>query len=305
MAASKRAVTIDLTNDDDEPASLAPSLMSQQEEEEVEEDEQQQQQQAPLLRLGSLNSSVVGIRYYDGVLHPGEYAVLHREPNNPYDRNAIRVDNIAGIKVGHIKKTVAKALAPVMDRLMPGIQVDATIPRHGTHWELPITLEFFGASAADLEAVNDIFQRNRQHWERNRELMATTTTTSSESSSTKKEPAVQVQAKKMDWQSAQQNLDAMFEKVSQEQLKNLPQIPAPAALTAQLLDHQLDGIRWLYQRETGDMPVPFYKQIQEKGRQVWFSEITNSSQNQAPNPVKGSILADGTYLQLLLSALFV
>lgn len=44
--------------------------------------------------LGSTEYQIVGIRYYSGVAHPGEFVTLVREPNNPYDRNAIRVDNL-------------------------------------------------------------------------------------------------------------------------------------------------------------------------------------------------------------------
>ena len=39
------------------------------------------------------------LRYYSGTAHAGEYVSLVREPNNPYDRNAIRVDNMHGQKV--------------------------------------------------------------------------------------------------------------------------------------------------------------------------------------------------------------
>ena len=45
-----------------------------------------------------------------------EYVNLIREPQNLYDRNAIRVDNLQHIKVGHIKKQQAAILAPFMDR---------------------------------------------------------------------------------------------------------------------------------------------------------------------------------------------
>jgi HIRAN domain len=35
-----------------------------------------------------------------GVIHAHEYVNFIREPHNPYDRNAIRVVNMAGIQVG-------------------------------------------------------------------------------------------------------------------------------------------------------------------------------------------------------------
>mmetsp|Transcript_16749 Transcript_16749/g.24762 ORF Transcript_16749/g.24762 Transcript_16749/m.24762 type:complete len:96 (-) Transcript_16749:28-315(-) len=54
---------------------------------------------------------LVGIRYYNGVAHPGEYVKLIRELNNPYDRNAIRTEKLHGEEVGHLKGTSAKFLS--------------------------------------------------------------------------------------------------------------------------------------------------------------------------------------------------
>ena len=80
----------------------------------------------------TLSTGVVGIQYYTGMIsllcfplssYPlaglvgaGEEVQLIREPNNRYDRNAIRVSNIAGSQVGHIPKNVAARLAPLLDR---------------------------------------------------------------------------------------------------------------------------------------------------------------------------------------------
>lgn len=40
---------------------------------------------------------------------------LQREPNNPYDKNAVKVNNVNGDQVGYIKKELAAALAGIMD----------------------------------------------------------------------------------------------------------------------------------------------------------------------------------------------
>ena len=40
---------------------------------------------------------------------------LVREPQNPYDRNAVMVANADGSQVGHMKKELAAAMAFVMD----------------------------------------------------------------------------------------------------------------------------------------------------------------------------------------------
>ena len=52
--------------------------------------------------------------------------ILEREPHNPYDRNAIRVDNVAGEKVGHIARGVAAVLAPLID--LGVIEVEGQVP---------------------------------------------------------------------------------------------------------------------------------------------------------------------------------
>jgi hypothetical protein len=43
-----------------------------------------------------LQTDVVGIKYYRGLVGYGEQVNLVREPTNQYDRNAIRVMNISG-----------------------------------------------------------------------------------------------------------------------------------------------------------------------------------------------------------------
>ena len=69
------------------------------EEEEDDDDEQEQDEQQHIQNVGRCQLTIVGIRYYNGTVHPGEYVNLHREPNNPYDRMAIRVDNMRDQKV--------------------------------------------------------------------------------------------------------------------------------------------------------------------------------------------------------------
>ena len=40
---------------------------------------------------------------------------MRREPGNQYDSNAIRIDNVAGVQIGHIPRGVAGKLAKFMD----------------------------------------------------------------------------------------------------------------------------------------------------------------------------------------------
>ncbi len=41
---------------------------------------------------------------------------LVREPHNQYDRNAVKVNNVYGEQVGHIKRELAAALAKILDQ---------------------------------------------------------------------------------------------------------------------------------------------------------------------------------------------
>lgn len=47
---------------------------------------------------------------------------LVRQPQNPYDRNAVMVSNIYGNQVGHIKRELAAALAYVMDNNLAKVE---------------------------------------------------------------------------------------------------------------------------------------------------------------------------------------
>jgi len=69
------------------------------------------------LCIGSIDGKIVGIRYYDGYANVNEQVMVQREPGNPYDRNAIRINNVHGTQIGHLPKQLAAKLAPYMVRL--------------------------------------------------------------------------------------------------------------------------------------------------------------------------------------------
>ena len=81
--------------------------------------------------VGSALMKVVGIKYYTGVLHKGEFAFLIREPHNPYDSNAIAVKNHVSSQVGHIARDMAACLAPIIDdqrAIAPRIEAEVLRP---------------------------------------------------------------------------------------------------------------------------------------------------------------------------------
>lgn len=61
--------------------------------------------------LGALDGKVVGVRYYAGYATPGEQIMIRREPGNPYDSNAIRINNVQGTQIGHLPRDLSSKLA--------------------------------------------------------------------------------------------------------------------------------------------------------------------------------------------------
>lgn len=69
-----------------------------------------------LFCLGILDTKIVGVQYYTGHATPGEHVIVRREPHNPYDSNALRVENVQRDQIGHIPRTMASKLAKYMVR---------------------------------------------------------------------------------------------------------------------------------------------------------------------------------------------
>jgi len=51
-----------------------------------------------------------------------ELVSLVREPHNGYDPNAVKVNNVNGVQVGHIKRELAKSLATIIDRRLARVE---------------------------------------------------------------------------------------------------------------------------------------------------------------------------------------
>ena len=204
-----------------------------------------------------------------------------------------------GEKVGHIKATMAKHLAAVMDS-HPGVRIEGTIPRGGNSFNLPLLLEFYIADATEerarMEAINISSKlRGDNSFQLTPEYGGIGDTAAAKSSSSSKSiPVVNVMTKKLDWGAQQAALDKMFDVALKEQYTNLPNISMPTCLSDNitLFDYQIKGVKWLFKRETEATPAPFYTKVNENGRSMYLCEITKSSQATPPTPIRGSILAD-------------
>lgn len=72
--------------------------------------------------VGFIIVNVVGLQYYNGTINGREMVGLVREPLNAYDENAIRVLNTRSIQVGHIERTAAQVIAPMMDSRLINVE---------------------------------------------------------------------------------------------------------------------------------------------------------------------------------------
>lgn len=106
---------------------------------------------------GTLQTKIVGIQYYRGHATRGEWVIVRREPSNPYDRNAIRIDNVQQQQIGHIPRKIAEKLARYMD---PGlIVVEGMLSGNKGDFDCPIALRLYGTS--DENKKSDLVDRMR------------------------------------------------------------------------------------------------------------------------------------------------
>ncbi|KAI0968788.1 hypothetical protein F4678DRAFT_185658 [Xylaria arbuscula] len=105
--------------------------------------------QTLLLELyGSIDTKIVGTRYYNGIATLGESILCSREVGNQYDANAVRIDNTMGRQIGYLPRNLVQKLAPYIDRR--DVVLSGTIIGHKGRYDCPIRLYFY--STSDLAA---------------------------------------------------------------------------------------------------------------------------------------------------------
>ncbi|CAM9404773.1 unnamed protein product [Pylaiella littoralis] len=271
-------------------SSVLPVLPESQAEEEEHDTAQE-------VLYGFTDLTVVGCRYYRGVAHQGEFVDLVREPNNPYDRNAIRVDNLSHQQVGHIKATQACVLASILDDRSSGApRVEASVSVGGTGVSsLPIRANVFGPPE---RASSTIAHLARLYLKGGITGRPGSAVGGGGPSRAHHGHAVTVQKAVSNPVKTQRELDEMFDKLDADS----PQLPTaqttanidPILATA-LMDHQKEGLAWMVQRENDPDPnglPPFWEQRVEAGKAVFHNTITCSSQPCKPGSVRGGILSD-------------
>uniref|UniRef100_A0A671VEH4 Helicase like transcription factor n=1 Tax=Sparus aurata TaxID=8175 RepID=A0A671VEH4_SPAAU len=214
--------------------------------------------------FGHLRGTVVGLRYYTGVVNRGEMVGLVRQPQNQHDRNAVMVANIYGNQVGHIKRELAAAMAYVMDNNLA--KVEGVVPS-GTNnsFTMPVMLSFWGKEEHKA-TVNEFMAR------RGFKL-----NTSGSGGATDLHIVLSFQLRN--------SFDNLFEGLMESKDGEKE---AAKAVGTPLLPHQKQALSWMCARENKSGLPPFW----EKRGELYYNSLTCFSAKEIPERVRGGILAD-------------
>lgn len=280
---------------------------------------------------GAINTDIVGVRYYNGQVSPGEYAIAKREPNNPYDRNAIRIDNVMGHQIGHIGRNMAAKLAPLLDSRELTMEIRLTGDK--AFYKCPIGMKLYGPSDPVAQAnvkqkmkdsrlpVGELIQAERERKRQEKERQAAIKAAKKAGGVKAGKGAVQFDSSEGDFanltipglgDSSQSMEDIMAQAQtynprevgevvdrfggSEEDLAALPMANQPSTLATPLLPYQRQGLQWMLNAESPQLPSKGSKDVV----QLWKCEsngfytniATSFTSKDAPRLASGGILSD-------------
>lgn len=281
---------------------------------------------------GEMPTKIVGVQYYKGYSNPGEYILMRREPGNPYDSNAIRIDNVAGTQIGHIPRRVAEKLARYIDErslLMEGRlageigQFDCALtvflygpdPQSDRGQELQTRMKSDKLPIKALQAAEKAKkQREKEKAQAEKQRLAEARraaaggqgsripSNGSSQFANQMTPSGSSQVDMSDILEASQRIDPRSlsknaEKLgaSEEELANMRMATQPQAIETKLLPYQLQALQWLLDQEQPQLPDGGSGKSVQLWRADKGSQYTNLASNystRSPTLASGGILAD-------------
>ncbi|KAL8187859.1 UNVERIFIED_CONTAM: hypothetical protein K2H54_057208, partial [Gekko kuhli] len=248
--------------------------------------------------FGTLRGTVVGLRYYAGVVNNNEMVALQREPNNRYDMNAIKVNNVNGEQVGHIKKELAACLAYIMDSKLA--LIEGVVPFGANNaFTMPVQLSFWGKPENKDVVLKHLNVYNFKLAPPGKSLglgfgYSGTSGRAGTSYSAPGHAAVQMTTEQL-----KTEFDKLFEDLKEDD-KTCEMEAAEAVLTS-LLPHQKQALAWMISRENNKELPPFWEERED----YFYNTITNFAEKKRPGNVLGGILADDMGLGKTLTTIAV
>lgn len=238
---------------------------------------------------GVLDTKIVGVQYYRGHATAGEYVLIRREPTNPYDSNALRVDNVQREQIGHIPKSNAAKLAKYIDS--GALLVEGSLSGHLRSYDCPVQLKLFGTSdpveranlrnqmKAERLPSQAIDQKEREAKKRKAEELKNIAASKKASGGKKggsQQPSNSSQGypgtlSQVDGNSGQsleelmetsqrfnpRELGEVTEKfgAGEDILAQMPMAECPSKLQTQMLPYQRQALAWLLEKENPQLPA--------------------------------------------------
>nr|ATG70976.1 DNA/RNA helicase protein [Callitropsis funebris] len=242
--------------------------------------------------VGFVTANIVGLQYYRGSVNGREMVGLIREPENPYDPNAIKVLNMRGLQVGHIERSVAAALAPLVDQGL--ILIEAIVPNgRGLNNAYKMSCQIYVFSQRELMGVTlEVLTENGLNviTTADQEFMTTQSVAAKEK--IQEEP-----------QKKSRDLDEIFGAAVDGGAKKRQAMEPGSIVVAKLLQHQKEALAWMVQRENSLKLPPFWEACTNQGKKVYKNILTNFESFERPDPLRGGILADDMGLGKTLALL--
>ncbi|KAM6160186.1 helicase-like transcription factor [Erethizon dorsatum] len=246
--------------------------------------------------FGTLRGHVVGLRYYTGVVNNNEMVALQREPNNTYDKNAIKVNNVNGNQVGYLKKDLAIALSYIMDNKLA--QVEGVVPFGANNtFTMPLHMTFWGKEENKKAVLDQLKKHGFKLGPAPKRFSLESSWGSGRAGPSYSMPAHA--AVQMTTEQLKTEFDRLFEDLKEDD-KTQEMEPAEAIETP-LLSHQKQALAWMISRENSKELPPFWEQQND----LYYNTITNFSEKERPENVHGGVLADDMGLGKTLTAIAV
>ncbi|XP_044079838.1 helicase-like transcription factor isoform X2 [Siniperca chuatsi] len=208
---------------------------------------------------------------------------LVRQPQNPYDRNAVMVANIYGNQVGHIKRELAAAMAYVMDNNLAKVE---GVVHSGTKnsFTMPVMLSFWGKEENKNAVIESMACRGyKLNTSGSRPTGANQKSYNSQGARalpSKKGLTIPLTAEEL-----KNAFDNLFEGLMESKDGEKE---AAKCVGTPLLPHQKQALSWMCARENKSVLPPFW----EKRGELYYNSLTCFSAKEIPERVRGGILAD-------------
>lgn len=213
------------------------------------------------------------MQYYSGIVNRNEMVQLVREPQNPYDENAIKVVNIRGEQVGHVERYKACHMAPLLDRGLCKMEGLVTESRQGMY-RMPCQISVFCRAERTAEVLQALEYGD---------IIIYDTAAPPKAGPSGKSPTGGKRRRE-----EEEAEDVLLLPGSRQTMEPSPDILSP------LFPHQKEALAWMVQRENKEELPPWWVAEQQPrgGAVVYTHRLTNSSSAERPASVRGGIFAD-------------